>query len=175
MPRLRILFLLLIIGLSGCAPVPKNAFLLSPTTLQDRQTQTRAFETEDETALLAAGIAVLQDMGYTIDETEKEAGLVSASKTVDATDQRQIVAAVVIALLGGGNVSVDNVQRIRVSFVTSPSRLAANRYLARISFQRIIWNTQRQVTRAETLKDEKIYFEFFDKLAKSVFLEANNI
>lgn len=175
MLNLRILLFLLVIGLTGCAPIPKNAFLLSPTTLEDRQTQTRAFETKDETALLVAGIAVLQDMGYSIDETERDVGLVSASKTVDATDQGQIVAAVFIALLGGGNISVDKVQRIRVSLVTSPSKLDRNRFLARISFQRIIWNTQRQITRAETLKDEKIYNEFFDKLAKSVFLEAHNI
>lgn len=175
MLNLRILLFLLTIGLVGCAPNPKNAFLLSPTTLQDRQTQTRAFETRDETALLVAGIGVLQDMGYSIDETEKDLGLVAASKTVDATDQGQILTAVVIALLGGGNMSVDNIQRIKVSLITSPSRLVENRFLARVSFQRIIWNTQGQVTRAETIKDKKIYAEFFDKLEKSVFLEAHKI
>ena len=33
--------------------------------LEVRSLQTRAFETKDEVALLSAGIAVLQDMGYT--------------------------------------------------------------------------------------------------------------
>lgn len=168
--------LIFAMGLIGCATVPKDAFRLSPTSLEDRQMQTRVFETDNEASLLSAGIAVLQDMGYSVDETEKAAGLVSASKIVDATDSGQIFAAVfVAALFGGGPASIDKEQKIKVSFVTLPSKLDKKGFLARITFQRIIWNTQGQVTRAETLKDKELYEDFFDKLSKSVFLEAYKI
>lgn len=175
MRKLKYLLLLSIFFLAGCVTIPEDAFQLSATSLEDRQMQSRIFETKKETELLSAGISVLQDMGYSIDETEKDAGVVTASKKADATDGGQVVAAVFLALLGGGAVAIDSVQNIRVSFVTLPSKLDRNGYLARVTFQRIIWNTQGMVSKAETLKEEEIYVEFFDKLSKSVFLEAYKI
>ena len=160
--------------LSACVTIPHDAFLLSPVSLQERQLQTRVFETADEVALLAAGIGVLQDMGYSIDNTEKSLGLISASKQVDATDGKQIAGAIIIALLGGEPMPVDKEQKIKVNFITLPSRLNKKGFIARISFQRMIWDTQGQV-RAETLKSPALYEEFFDKLSKSVFLEAHKI
>ena len=172
----RILLISIIFFISGCAAkIPKDAFVLSATSLQDRQIQTRLFETKDETSILAASIGVLQDLGYSVDETEKNVGLITTSKTVDATDNTQVVGAIFLALLGGGSVPIDDIQKIRVSLVTSPSKNHNDSYLARVTFQRIIWNTQGKISRAETLKDAALYIEFFDKLSKSVFLEAHKI
>ncbi len=168
------LLMVLVFIISGCATVPKDAFLLSPTSLEDRQTQTRLYETEDEIAILSAGIAVLQDMGYSVVETEKNAGLITASKNVDATDGGQVAAAVFVALLGGGAMAIDKEQKINVSLVTNRSKNKEG-YLARVTFQRFIWNTQGQLTRAETIQTPELYEEFFGKLSKSVFLEAFKI
>ena len=175
MKSMKYIIIVFFLSLTGCVSIPKDAFQLSATSLQDRQIQSRVFETENEVGLLSAGISVLQDMGYSIDETEKNAGVVTASKNVDATDGGQVAAAIFLALLGGGNMAIDKEQKIRVSFVTLPSKLQYKGFLARITFQRIIWNTQNQITKAETLKDEELYSEFFGKLSKSVFLEAYKI
>lgn len=174
MYRFYISFIILF-SIVGCAQIPKDAFLLSPTSLQDRKMQSRMFETKNEVELLSAGIGVLQDMGYSIDETEKSVGVVTSSKNVDATDGGQVAAAIFVALLGGGAMPIDKEQKINVSFITLPSRTEKNQHIARITFQRIIWNTQGKITRAETLKDEALYVDFFDKLSKSVFLEAHKI
>lgn len=167
--------------ISGCAPtIPRDAFLLSPTSLEDKQTQTRLYETEDEVALLSAGIAVLQDMGYSVVETEKDVGLITASKNVDASDTAQkvttVAVAVAVALLGGGVMSMetDKEQRINVSLVTNRSKNNKG-YLARVTFQRFIWDTADRLTRAETIRIPDIYEDFFEKLSKSVFLEAYKI
>lgn len=175
MRKYKYLLLLSIFTLVGCVTIPEDAFQLSATSLEDRQMQSRFYETEMEIELLSAGISVLQDMGYSIDETEKEVGVVTASKTVDATKGGQVAAAVLVALLGGGSMPIDAEQKVRVSFITLPSKLDRNGYLARITFQRIIWNTQGNVSKVETLKDEELYVGFFDKLSKSVFLEAYKI
>jgi hypothetical protein len=175
MKKLKYFLFIGVFGLLGCVSVPKDAFQLSTTSLEDRQVQSRVFTTTNEVELLSAGISVLQDMGYSVDETEKNAGVVTASKNVDATDGAQVAAAVFVALLGGGAMPIDKEQKIRVSFVTLPSKLDRNGYLARVTFQRIIWNTRGQITKAETLKNEELYGEFFNKLSKSVFLEAYKI
>ena len=164
----------MLVGLYGCETIPKDAFKLSPSSLQDRQLQTRFYEMDNEVELISSGIGVLQDMGYAIDETEKDAGLVTASKNVDATNGGQVAAAIFVALMGGGNMAIDEEQKIKVSFVTNPSK-KRDGYLARVTFQRIIWNTQGQIATAETMKTQEIYTEFFDKLSKSVFLEEQNI
>lgn len=169
-----VVIVFILFSLSGCQTIPKDVFKLSATSLKERQLQTRKFETNDEIALLSAGIGVLQDMGYTLDATAKNVGLISASKMVDATDGVQVAGAILVAVLGGGYMPIDKEQKIKVTYVTHASR-EKGYFIARITFQRIVWNTQNQVTKAESIKDIELYAGFFDKLAKSVFLEAHKI
>lgn len=169
-----IVFLSIMTAIAGCTSIPVDAFKLSASSLQERQLQTRLFELSDEVELISAGIAVLQDMGYAVTETERDAGLVSATKNVDATKASQVVAAVFVAMLGGGSMAIDKEQKINVSYVTKPSANESG-YLARVTFQRVVWDTEDNISRVETIKTEELYAEFFDKLSKSVFLEAQAI
>lgn len=161
--------------LAGCVSMPKNAFKLSQASLEIRKMQTRKFDTRDEVALLSAGAAQLQDMGYIIDETEKNVGLIVASKDADATNSKQVAEMIAVAMLTGVAPPIDKNQKIRVSFVTIPSGVNSGSYLARITFQRIVWNDHGRIARVETISDPKIYQDFFSGLSKSVFLEANQI
>jgi hypothetical protein len=45
----------------------------------------------------------------------------------------------------------------------------------RVTFQRTVWNQAGQMTRNESLDDPELYREFFFKLSKSVFLDAQGI
>jgi hypothetical protein len=161
--------------LAGCVSIPPDAFKLSQSSLEIRKMQTRKFETKDEVELLSAGAAQLQDMGYLIDETEKNVGLLVASKDADATDGGQVAAMITVAILTGAAPPIDKTQKIRVCFVTIPSRTHPGSYLARITFQRIVWNDRGRIARVETIQDPEIYQDFFSRLSKSVFLEANQI
>jgi hypothetical protein len=161
--------------LSGCNTIPKDAFQLTETSLQDRQLQTRKFKTNDEIGLLAAGIGVLQDMGYTLEATEKSVGLITASKMTSAVDAAQVTLAILAAAMGGGSTPIDDKQKIRVTFVTHASQNEKGYFLARITFQRIVWRTNGTVSKATTIKDLELYEGFYEKLSKSVFLEAHKI
>ena len=154
--------------------VPKGAFQLSPDSLQRRQAQTRVFETTDEAELLSASAALLQDLGFTLDESEVDLGIIVASKDRDATEVGQVVGAVVLTVLLGAPVPVDDEQNIRAALVT---RKLEDRhgYAVRLTMQRIVWNTEGKVSKTEPLDDAQIYQEFFDKLSKSVFLEAQEL
>lgn len=243
----RIVFLVAVMSLMvGCVnKVPKEALLLSPESMANRQMQTRHFETGNEEAVLVASNAVLQDLGFNMDETSVELGVVVASKDRDATDGGQVF---MLALLGGlaqnpGLVNAaDAVQKIRASLVVrayttdengeaieselSPEKieeLKGKVYTAlyedlketfpedackriansmaestaealsndlsallraedipgttavRVTFQRVVFNQMGQVNRLEQINDMEIYKEFFEKLSKSLFLEANQI
>ncbi len=158
---------------SGCAQkIPKEALELKPESMQLRLLQTRSFETKDEKKLLNAGAGVLQDLGFNIDESETKLGVIVGSKDRDAVEAGQVAGAVVMAVLFRVNMSVDKNQKIRASVVTRPN---GNKTNLRVTFQRIVWNTQGQVSKTESIEDAKIYQQFFEKLSKSVFLEANEI
>ena len=162
--------------LAGCAPtIPKEALQLSPESLKDRQLQTRRFETRDEAKLLSASALLLQDLGFTLDESETKLGLIVGSKERSAVNAGQVIFAIIIAGLGGGAMPIDKAQKMRASLVTRPVGDSGDSTAVRITFQRIVWNTNGQVTTAERMNDPKIYQEFFSKLSKSVFLEAHEI
>jgi hypothetical protein len=125
--------------------------------------------------LLSASAAVLQDLGFNLDDSETKLGLVVASKDRDATEAGQIVGAVLAAVLLGVVVPIDEKQKIRASLVTKPFGDSGDTTAVRVTFQRVVWNTEGRVSKSEALEDPELYREFFSKLSKSVFLEAHEI
>ena len=114
-------------------------------------------------------------MGFNLDESETNLGVITSSKMRSAVNPAQQVAMVMVAILGGGYMPTDKAQKMRASVVTRPVGEKGEYIAVRVTFQRIVWNTQNQVTASESLTDPKIYQEFFDKLSKSIFLEAQEI
>jgi hypothetical protein len=70
---------------------------------------------------------------------------------------------------------VDKEQKMRASVVTRPIGDQEKYIAVRVTFQRIVWNTQGQVTKSESIIDPAVYQEFFDKLSKAIFLEGQEI
>lgn len=159
--------------LMGCETIPKDALRLSPESLRQRQMQTRKYETTDENKILIACAGLLQDMGFNLDESETELGLIVASKMRSAVDASQQFVAVLVALLAGSMPPTDKEQKMRASIVTRP--VDENHIAVRVTFQRIVWDTQGQVAKREGITDPEVYQEFFAKLSKSIFLEAHAI
>lgn len=158
---------------SGCSRgIPAGALAMSETTVETRALQTRRFDTLDETRMLSAVAGVMQDLGFNIDSTESELGLVVGSKDRDATEAGQVVGAVFMAALFGVNTPIDDEQKIRLSVVTRP--LDGRQMSVRATFQRVVWNNRGQVSKLERIEDNEVYQSFFEKLSQSVFLEAHS-
>ena len=167
---------LFFIGFLFCSctqSIPKDALMLSPESLADRQLQTRVFETDDEKGILTAGAALLQDLGYTIDDSEVPCGVIVCSRDRDVTEAGQVVGAVLVAVLTGYVPAIDKKQKVIASLVTRP--IGDNRIAVRITFQHMVWNTAEKLVKNETIKNPEVYQDFFGKLSKSVFLTAHEL
>ncbi len=158
---------------SGCASrIPREALAMRAQTLEHRQRSARRFDTTDETRILAAVAGLLQDLGFNIDESETKLGLIVASKDRSAVEGGQVAAKIAYAVVFGVDLPIDAQQKLRVSVVTRPQ---GHRMSVRVTFQRIVWNDRGRVSKLELLDDVPMYQEFFEKLSKSVFLEAHKL
>ena len=173
----RLITLLLCLIITGCAPqIPEDALKLSPETLEQRTLQTRKYEGISEKKLLAASVGIIQDLGFDLDESETDLGVVVGSKNRDASEVGQMIVSILLASLTGTVTPVDKEQKIRVALVIRPATEDNDKsHFIRISFQRIVWNTQGDISKIESINEPEIYQQFFSSLSKSVFLEAQEI
>jgi hypothetical protein len=182
--------------LAGCATPthPSELFQLTPESAANKAMQTRMFEGSDETELLSASAAALQDLGFQVLESARDVGFLRAAKERSARQYGQEIArglvflASIAASLGGANavtwMPVDLQQQIDASLVTRPLDAAGTRHEVRILFYRVVWKGDGQEgnayippgeQRMEMIRDPEIYQQFFARLSKAVFLEAQKI
>jgi hypothetical protein len=171
----------LCVGIIGCASMPKGFLKPAEGYLEKRQLQMRQYGTTNEEQIVTAVAGVLQDLGFTLSESETELGLVSASKAADATSGAQIAGAVMLDIIGAflGSSSnatgqCDKTQVVKASVIVKPS-LENNKMVVRVTFQRIVWNMMNQVSRVESIAEPEIYQKFYEGLSKAIFLEAQKI
>lgn len=162
--------------LAGCQHgIPEDALALNGDTLERRQLESRRFSGTTDANILAACAGVAQDMGFAIDESETKLGILACSKNREASSGGDRFA---MALLLGANAanSMDRDQKIRLCIVVKPAGKTVDKnWVVRATFQRIVRNSYGQVTKLEWLSDDELYQEFYQKLSKSVFLEAQKI
>jgi len=172
--------------LGGCATLPADAFRLTESALELREIQSRIYAEATEVEILSASTAVFQDLGYTIDEIEKDLGVVSASKRADARNELEIVGKVALDvvdciltfLLGCENHSYKSskdVQDIKMTLVVTPDTRRERTHRVRLTMQRFVWDRGGKLYAQETINDVTVYRSFFDKLSKSVFLEKEGV
>lgn len=182
--------------LAGCVShtEPEEFFRITPETHANKAAQTRRFETSNETELLSASAAVLQDLGFQITECAREVGFLRAAKERSARQYGQEIMRFLVGLFSiagfasGSNtlilVPVDLHQQIDAALVTRPLDEHGFRHEVRVLFYRLVWKGSGQSgdqsippgeQRMEMIRDPEIYQLFFARLSKAVFLEAHKI
>jgi len=183
---LRALLLLSMLSLVACETLPRDAFRLSESALATREMQTREYTSMSDTAILSASTAVLQDLGYAIDEVEEPLGVLSASKRADATsgikaigslamDSVKCIFSFLRACDGKNYSKLDDVQDIRLTLISRPQLDNENDVVVRITIQRVIWDKKGRLSEQQTVTDSSVYASFFDKMSKAVFLEQEGV
>lgn len=172
MNKFVILIFLVPLLFCGCVSYD-NYYKLDEQYLARRQLETRRYETDNEEMLLLSSAQVLQDLGFTLDESETKLGLITANKNREAGSTGQKVGMIFLAAIAGTQAIYDVEQKIYVTLVSTKSHDNAG-YNVRVEFARIIWNNQKNA-RVEKIEEPEIYQDFFAKLSQSVFLTANNI
>ena len=142
---------LLLLVLAGCAPTAEQqaaAFAPSGSASSIRARQSRQFDTVDRALMLQSTIATLQDLGFTIEESQADTGVVVGSR------------------LGNGRV------RAQVTIGAMPQKGGTT---VRVIFQRIVPRPGAMLPFGETLDDPALYQGFFERVAQSAFLTAHEI
>jgi hypothetical protein len=162
------------VGLAACAAsVPIGVLQVSQEDLARRQAETRRFDAIEEAELLRASAGVLQDLGFTIEDTEPELGILVGSEERSALRAGQILMAVLIAALTGVEVPIERDQIVRASVVTRPVPDRLGSVSVRMTLQRVVRDEYERELKLEPLQDPEMHQLFFEKLSNSIFLEAH--
>ena len=177
-----------LLALAGCTGIPANTLKLVAPSDESRELQTHHYDGVAETTLLTASAGVLQDLGFTLDESESKLGVVTATRKL--TSHRSLntgevvgglIGVALLPTLGGISLAyhaakgVKEPQRVRVCLVTRADGAGATRSSSvRVTAQRILYVDEQftRVKMATQLNDVEFYQEFFTRLNKSVFLEV---
>lgn len=154
---------------------------LTESSLEVRNMQTRRYTAKSQSQILAAAVAVMQDMEYNLDTIEKPLGVLTASKVSDADSGKEkaglILLDVLCAMGGSGNCNAmsgaSDDQRVVITMVVLPSLGGKDEYVARVTLQRIVFDKQDRVNLKEAIVDPLVYQNIFENLSKSLFLQVN--
>jgi hypothetical protein len=169
--------------LSGCTAsrkLPDDALRLPESSLEIRSLQSHTFAAPSEAIILAASIAVLQDMEYNIDTIERPLGIITASKLADAdshAEQAGLVLLDILCMLGGSDCgalsTASDEQLIMLTLVVLPSLANREEYVARVTLQRVVRDRMDRIKVRESIDEPEEYQQIFARLSKSIFLQVN--
>lgn len=163
------------LALAGCQATPAQQIAaLTPTGAGTaaRARQSRRFETSDRALMLQAALGALQDLGFTIDESNAETGVIVGSKTAGAQIRAQVT---VRAAPSAPGASASSASGSAPSSAPNSAPSPAPSSIVRATFQRYRPRPGAMLAVGETLDDPLLYQGFFERVAQSAFLTAQEI
>jgi hypothetical protein len=160
-------------------------FELNPTDPADKDMQSRRFDTEERTVVVNGSLSVLQDMGYSITGGNRQLGLVTAKRKAEVpppglehalAEAALVTTTIILSLLTGQDMVTDLPEQVEQTIYISllVSGEAESQIQVRLSIDRDMRYDNGRVIPDHT-ELTLIYQEFFEKLSRSVFLEAHQL
>lgn len=146
------------------------------TQLQTRQLQTRNYATRDTKKILQVALAVLQDEGFVVKNSDADMGLLSASKNLHEVDVDSVGSAFAKGFFGFvGSVSSHEFSTVEATVtVTSFGKEARVRLSVRLSSTESGGLSGSNI-KYEAVTDPNFYQDFFAKLQKGIFIEQQGL
>ncbi len=139
------------------------------TQLQVREIETREFDTKDSRLVMKSMMNVLQDEGFVLKNVVPDVGLISAEKSLDIEDKGK---AFVATMFAGAAARWGKQQSLEASANISEF---GDKVRVRVTFQTKKIDNMGCPMSVEKLTNPKLYQEFFDKVAKGIFIQKENI
>ena len=161
-PSLLVCLCCMFAALGGCATLPGSEAFFDPVTLEQRQVQTRFYESSDNTRVLQASIALLLDNGFQINQAENRLGWVHAYKVVRSKAGQddslsQFLGVFYATVVTGAALGEPDITRVRVIFHRADYMKPASQGAFHL------------------VETPEIYQEFFNRLSGALFLEEQRI
>jgi hypothetical protein len=167
------------LALAGCQATPAQQIAaLTPTGAGTaaRARQSRRFETSDRALMLQAALGALQDLGFTIDESNAETGVIVGSKTAGAQIRAQVTVRAAPSAPGASASSASgSAPSPAPNSAPNSAPSPAPNSIVRATFQRYRPRPGAMLAVGETLDDPLLYQGFFERVAQSAFLTAQEI
>jgi hypothetical protein len=161
-PVLPVCFWCVFAALGGCATLPGSEAFFDPVSLEQRQVQTRLYESSDDARVLQASIALLLDNGFQINEAESRLGWVHAYKVVrwgtgQGVPMPQWKGVFYATVVAGAALGQPDVTRVRVTFHGAD------------------YSRPEAAGDFHLVETPEIYQEFFNRLSRALFLGGQPI
>ena len=161
-PVLTVCFWCVFAALGGCATLPGGEAFFNPVTLEQRQVQTRLYESGDDARVLQASIALLLDNGFQINQADNRLGWVHAYKVVRWNSRQGALSAswrgiFYATVVTGAAIGQPGVTRVRVTFHGAD------------------YSKPQAAGDFHLVETPEIYQEFFSRLSSALFLAGQGI
>jgi hypothetical protein len=130
------LFALIAFALFAMPAQSESLLRLNQSSLEHRQLQVREFESDQKT-LIHACINILQDIGFKIDNTDSQLGLIQGSRVIEDVEEKGLLSFItkISALFAnalGKQTLPQNETKVLASIVVGPT--LSNSKVVRVSF-----------------------------------------
>lgn len=173
MKVLLVLILFLLFFQFGCTEMPKDTLTINNKTILQLKIQSRMYKTSEVEKVYVGCCDLIAEMGFLLDESDPKLGLIKCSKIRTAVKESQQFMSFLSFITGNGFEDIDYKQKMSASIFIRPKVGNPNIVIVKINFQRVVWDTNEDITESILLTNPKIYEEFFTKLSKTILLESN--
>lgn len=173
-----ILMMLMLAFLTSCTIVTQQTDQSHQRTqLETREFQTRVFETDDTKLVMKAMLNVLQDEGFVVKNAVTDLGLLSATKEIDLTRNRNSndFWSEFFESMSKNNDKNNLYKKFKIVEASINVSEFGKQSKVRANFQAKVLDNTGNTVEVYQVDDPKYYQDFFSKVDKAIFIQKQGL